>query len=77
MGDGCDPARWGKENGGRTEDASPRGEAGCAGRQVEELTILVRKLAHSLKKHNKTSDLPERALDYLRRNNLGGSPLRG
>lgn len=45
-------------------------------KQVDELAVLVRKLAHSLKKCNETSDLPDRAMDYLKRSNLTGSPLR-
>lgn len=45
--------------------------------QVDELAMLVVKLAYALQKSNPSSDLPRRALDYLHRHKLQGSPLRG
>lgn len=43
---------------------------------VDDLAMLVRQLVHSLKKANPNSGLPARALDYLQRKGLAGSPLR-
>lgn len=45
---------------------------------VGELVSLINRLAHSLKKSNPDSDLPSKALDYLRRKGLDSqhSPLR-
>lgn len=45
-------------------------------RVTEDLAALVRRLAHSLRKAAPGNDLPEKALDYLRREALQGSPLR-
>jgi len=47
-----------------------------ADQQVDQLAILVNKLSHSLKKCNKASTLPDRAMDYLKCYNLVNSPLR-
>jgi len=44
--------------------------------QVDSLAALVRQLAQSLKKHHPESDLAKRAVDYLKRHGLQGSPLR-
>lgn len=43
---------------------------------IDELAVLVRRLAYSLKKAKPDNDLSEKAVDYLNRNNLTGSPLR-
>jgi hypothetical protein len=43
---------------------------------VDDLAALVRQLVHSLAKAKPDSPLVERALDYLRRKGLQGSPLR-
>lgn len=45
-------------------------------RVVDDLSALVRQLAHRLGKAAPDSDLPSKALDYLKRNGLQGSPLR-
>lgn len=52
--------------------------AGWDGRkqQVEDLTALVARLARHLRKAAPEQDLPEKALDYLLREGLCGSPLR-
>lgn len=52
--------------------------AGWNGRQpqVDDLVSLVGRLVHSLKKANPDSELPAKAVDYLRRNDLMGSPMR-
>ena len=41
-----------------------------------ELAQLVKRLAHSLRKAAPDNELPEKALDYLKRKELLGSPLR-
>ena len=48
------------------------------GIQIErdDLVMLVRQLATKLRKVAPDTDLPERAIDYLKRHNLQGSPLR-
>ena len=46
-------------------------------RVTEDLAALVRKLAHSLRKAAPGNDLPEKALDYLKREALQGSPFGG
>ncbi len=43
---------------------------------VGDLVSLVNRLAHSLRKAVPSHDLPEKALDYLQREGLIGSPLR-
>ena len=45
-------------------------------RVVDDLSALVRQLAHRLGKAAPDSDLPAKALDYLKRMGLQGSPLR-
>jgi hypothetical protein len=52
--------------------SSSIGEDGRAG----DLSMLVRQLVHSLKKAKPDSDLAARAVDYLKRKGLAGSPLR-
>jgi hypothetical protein len=47
------------------------------GNQVDDLAALVRQLVYSLKKAKPDSDLVKRAMDYLVRQELQGSPLRG
>jgi hypothetical protein len=44
--------------------------------QVDDLAALVRQLVYSLKKSQPDSDLAKRAMDYLVRQGLQGSPLR-
>ncbi|HAI0053296.1 TPA: hypothetical protein HIE88_004029 [Escherichia coli] len=41
-----------------------------SGNQVSELTMWVKRLAHSLKYANRLSILPDKAMDYLKRNGL-------
>ena len=48
----------------------------ASGSVVDDLSALVRQLAHRLGKAAPDSDLPARALDYLKRKGLQGSPLR-
>lgn len=43
---------------------------------VDDLAALVKRLAHSLRQAAPDNDLPEKALDYLRRKGMQGSPLR-
>ena len=43
---------------------------------MDDLTALVARLAHSLRQATPDNDLPEKAVDYLRRKGLQGSPLR-
>lgn len=45
-------------------------------RIVEDLSVLVRRLSHCVKNTNTDNKLHEQALDYLKRNNLLGSPIR-
>ncbi|EED0516819.1 hypothetical protein F8546_002921 [Escherichia coli] len=42
----------------------------ASGDQVSELTMWVKRLSHSLKSVNKSSKLPDKAMDYLKRNGL-------
>ena len=44
--------------------------------RVDDLAMLVKRLAHSLEKVSPDSDLPGKAIDYLKRKGLQGSPLR-
>jgi hypothetical protein len=52
--------------------------AGWDGRQgqVDDLAMLVAQLVQALRKAAPEHDLPARALDYLQREGLCGSPLR-
>ena len=43
---------------------------------VDELSVLVRRLANRLKKIDNNNELSTQAMDYLTRNNLTGSLLR-
>lgn len=43
---------------------------------VDDLAELVKRLAQSLRKAAPDNDLPEKALDYLKRKEICGSPLR-
>lgn len=45
-------------------------------RVADDLSALVQRLARALRKAAPDNDLPEKAMDYLRRKNLQGSPLR-
>lgn len=44
---------------------------------VDDLAMLIKQLVRHLKKANPSDELPEKAMDYLRRHNLQGSPFRG
>jgi hypothetical protein len=44
--------------------------------EVDDLSALVRQLVHSLRKSAPGNELSEKALDYLKRKGLQGSPLR-
>jgi hypothetical protein len=44
--------------------------------QVDDLTILVRRLVHALKTHEPDSTLARQALDYIERNELKAQPRR-
>lgn len=46
-------------------------------READDLVALVQRLARELRRAAPDNDLPEKALDYLRRKNLQGTPLRG
>lgn len=52
--------------------------AGWDGRQgqVDELAMLIKRLAHQLQKTPLNNDLAGKAMDYLKRENLIGSPMR-
>ncbi|MCO7556144.1 hypothetical protein [Metapseudomonas otitidis] len=43
---------------------------------VDDLACLVRRLVHQLRKAAPAHDLPEKAMDYLKRKGLQGSPYR-
>jgi hypothetical protein len=58
----------------RAERASP--QAVPAAPIKEDLAVLVRKLAYSLRKASPEHTLPNQAIEYLRRHDLQGSPLR-
>lgn len=45
-------------------------------RRVDDLACIVRQFVHKSRDDNKFSDLRNRAMDYLRRKDLVGSPLR-
>jgi hypothetical protein len=56
----------------KAENEALRNSSSC----VDDLSALVRQLVHRLKKSSPDNDLPEKALDYLKRKGLQGSPLR-
>lgn len=43
---------------------------------VDDLAMLVRLLVHSIRKHSPDNETARKAMDYLRRHELQGSPLR-
>lgn len=43
---------------------------------VDDLAQIVKRLASSLRKATPDNDLPDKAMDYLKRKELLGSPLR-
>ena len=43
---------------------------------ADELAMLVRRLARALQKSAPSSDLPKKAMDYLKTTSLAGSPMR-
>lgn len=49
---------------------------GCLKKQVDELAMLIRMLVHSTRKTNPDNETAKKAMDYLTRHNLQGSPLR-
>jgi hypothetical protein len=51
-------------------------KADAARPSADDMAMMIRKLARRLKKTAPDSDLPARAMDYLRRHGLEGSPLR-
>ena len=57
-------------------DTQPPGAELYSRAQVDEMAMLIRRLARAVKKANPSSDLPEKAMDYLTRHGLQGSPLR-
>lgn len=56
----------------KAENEALRNSSSC----VDDLSALVRQLVHRLRKAAPDNDLPEKALDYLKRKGLQGSPLR-
>jgi cell division protein FtsB len=56
----------------KAEVEALRNSSSCVG----DLSALVRQLVHRLRKAAPDNDLPEKALDYLKRKGLQGSPLR-
>lgn len=54
-----------------------REEREAAAVKVDELAALVRLLVHSIRKHSPDNETARRAMDYLKRHELQGSPLRG
>ena len=64
-----------------TESPAPSGQAefellGAKEKTVDDLSLLVKRLARALRKDNPDSELAWGALDYLKRNGLEGSPLK-
>lgn len=53
-----------------------REEREAAAVKVDDLAMLVRQLVHSLRKHSPDNTTAARAVDYLKRHELQGSPLR-
>ncbi len=78
----CDVINWmslpeppKEEQGGSANCAAGHGKndnASISGKQVNELTMLVKRLASSLKSVNKSSNLPDKAMEYLKQNGLVG-----
>lgn len=52
------------------------GERDLAQGQVGDLSMLVRQLVHALRKASPDHALPDKAMDYLKRKGLQGSPMR-
>ncbi|HAO0391882.1 TPA: hypothetical protein IGZ89_000745 [Escherichia coli] len=64
-----------EEKGGSDNCAAGHGKndnESISGKQVNELTMLVKRLASSLKSVNKSSNLPDKAMEYLKQNGLVG-----
>lgn len=64
-----------------SEELAQKMQSDCAAenarkKQVDDLAMLVRRLAHSLDKPSGNTLLAREAMDYLRRHGLQGSPLR-
>lgn len=60
----------------RESDASLRAENEALKARVDDLAMLIRLLVHSLHKYNPDNETARRAVDYLRRHEILGSPLR-
>jgi hypothetical protein len=56
--------------------AAPQPPAPASDARLDDLSALVSRLAQALSKAAPTHDLPAKAMDYLRRKDLLGSPLR-
>lgn len=56
--------------------ASRDAEVEALKHEVDDLSALVRRLAHSLDKPSGNTLLARQAMDYLRRHDLQGSPMR-
>ena len=56
--------------------ASKAAQAMTGDGTVDDLSMLVRQLVHALRKASPDNALAERAMDYLKRKGLQGSPLR-
>jgi len=52
------------------------GERDLAQGQVGDLSMLVRQLVQALRKASPDHALPDKAMDYLKRKGLQGSPMR-
>lgn len=61
----------------REANAWLTGEHERLSRQVTDLAMLVTRLARALHKASPLNTLPDKAMDYLKRQGLLGSPLRG
>lgn len=64
-----------EEKSGNADCTATSGKADnpqASGKQVNELTMLVKRLASSLKSVNKSSYLPDKAMEYLKQNGLVG-----
>lgn len=58
--------RWGEE----------RAKVIALADHVDNLSMAVKQLCHALKRHEPDSDTAARAMQYLQKHNLIGSPLR-
>ena len=49
---------------------------GRLNRQVDDLSMLVKRLVHQLKKYEKNNVVAQKAMDYLQKEQLEGEALR-